>query len=125
MKNEKSELPVTATGAAMATRKPLSRRFTMLALSLTGLMFGIDGLLKIHHRSCGGSLDGLRDVFVAATDYSPVAIFDQDAPELCPQVDQVLPVKHKALWEDIGALYSSEFFKPKAAEYLGGAVRIP
>lgn len=77
----------------------------MLALSLTGLLFGVDGFLKLH---------GLRDVLVAA-----VTLFDQDAPELCPQVAPVLPVKHKALWEDIGALYSSESCKPKAAEYLG------
>ncbi|KZT27859.1 carboxypeptidase S [Neolentinus lepideus HHB14362 ss-1] len=44
---------------------------------------------------------------------------------LCPQSVPLVPEKHGEIWESIGSTYGTEDFVSKAAEYLGGAVRVP
>ena len=44
--------------------------------------------------------------------------------ESCPQVDALVPQANGALWNSLGMAYASNDFKIRAAEWLGGAVRI-
>ncbi|EIM86689.1 carboxypeptidase S [Stereum hirsutum FP-91666 SS1] len=50
--------------------------------------------------------------------------FGQEEP-LCAQVGALYPEKETELYEKLGKWYSTEEFKQKAIEYLGGAVRVP
>ena len=43
----------------------------------------------------------------------------------CPQVSAVFPEKNAELWKSLGESYSSDAFKGRAIEWLGGAVRVP
>ena len=45
--------------------------------------------------------------------------------ESCPQADVLVPQANGALWNSLGALYTSDDFKTRAVDWLGGAVRIP
>ena len=47
------------------------------------------------------------------------------SPSSCLQVEPLVPTKNAALYEDAGKLISTEEFKQRAVEWLGGAVRIP
>ena len=45
--------------------------------------------------------------------------------ESCPQADVLVPQANGALWNSLGALYTSDDFKTRAVDWLGGAVRVP
>jgi hypothetical protein len=47
--------------------------------------------------------------------------------DVCPQVNPLLPASdaNRKLAEELGAAFSNPNFEAVAAEYLGGAVRIP
>ncbi|RDX54257.1 carboxypeptidase S [Lentinus brumalis] len=47
------------------------------------------------------------------------------AEEQCPQVSAVTPDKNNALWTALGETFSTDAFKTRAVEWLGGAVRVP
>ncbi|EJD07406.1 carboxypeptidase S [Fomitiporia mediterranea MF3/22] len=52
--------------------------------------------------------------------------FGIDPPQdLCPQPDELLPEKNRAIWDTFSERLGTEEFKSKAADWLGGAVRIP
>ena len=52
----------------------------------------------------------------------PLVGFEED---YCPQGKILVPRNNRGTWETIGRLLVTEEFKLKAAESLGGAVRIP
>jgi Gly-Xaa carboxypeptidase len=54
----------------------------------------------------------------------PVGTFE-DGVDLCPQVDELVPEKNGVVWESLQQAYSTEEFKARAIDWLGGAVRIP
>ncbi|KAI0251446.1 carboxypeptidase S [Lactifluus subvellereus] len=43
----------------------------------------------------------------------------------CPQSEVIYPDRHAQLWETLGNEYDQDEFTERAAEWLGGAVRIP
>lgn len=45
--------------------------------------------------------------------------------DLCPQADELVPKKNVEIWESLQHAYSTEEFKVRAIDWLGGAVRIP
>lgn len=45
--------------------------------------------------------------------------------DLCPQVGELVPEKNGVVWESLQHVYSTEEFKTRAIDWLGGAVRIP
>lgn len=49
----------------------------------------------------------------------------EDGIDLCPQVDELVPEKNGVIWESLQQAYSTEEFKARAIDWLGGAVRIP
>lgn len=49
----------------------------------------------------------------------------KDGVDLCPQVDEIVPEKNGMIWESLQQAYSTEEFKARAIDWLGGAVRIP
>lgn len=49
----------------------------------------------------------------------------EDAVDLCPQADEIVPEKNGVIWESLQQAYSTEKFKARAIDWLGGAVRIP
>jgi Gly-Xaa carboxypeptidase len=49
----------------------------------------------------------------------------EDGVDLCPQVDEIVPEKNGVIWESLQQVYSTEEFKARAIDWLGGAVRIP
>ncbi|KAG1788203.1 uncharacterized protein HD556DRAFT_1434081 [Suillus plorans] len=49
----------------------------------------------------------------------------ENGVDLCPQVDELVPEKNGVVWESIQHVYSTEEFKTRAIDWLGGAVRIP
>ncbi|KAG1881228.1 hypothetical protein F4604DRAFT_1678821 [Suillus subluteus] len=54
----------------------------------------------------------------------PVGTLD-DGVDLCPQADELVPEKNGVIWESLQLAYSTEEFKARAIDWLGGAVRIP
>jgi Gly-Xaa carboxypeptidase len=54
----------------------------------------------------------------------PIGALKDDA-DLCPQVDELVPEKNRVIWESLQDTYSTEEFKARAVDWLGGAVRIP
>jgi Gly-Xaa carboxypeptidase len=55
----------------------------------------------------------------------PTGNLKEDVTDLCPQVDELVPEKNGAIWENLQDTYSTEEFKARAIDWLGGAVRIP
>ena len=49
----------------------------------------------------------------------------QDYADTCPQADVLVPDKNGELWTGLGQVYGTDAFRSKAAEWLGGAVKIP
>lgn len=49
----------------------------------------------------------------------------KDGVDLCPQADELVPEKNGVIWESLQQTYSTEMFKARAIDWLGGAVRIP
>ncbi|KAG1822231.1 hypothetical protein EV424DRAFT_1321997 [Suillus variegatus] len=49
----------------------------------------------------------------------------ENGVDLCPQVDELVPEKNGVIWESLQNVYSTEEFKTRAIDWLGGAVRIP
>lgn len=49
----------------------------------------------------------------------------ENGVDLCPQVDELVPEKNGVIWESLQLVYSTEEFKARAIDWLGGAVRIP
>jgi Gly-Xaa carboxypeptidase len=49
----------------------------------------------------------------------------EDGVDLCPQVDEIVPEKNGVIWESLQQAYSTQEFKARAIDWLGGAVRIP
>jgi len=48
---------------------------------------------------------------------------DPAAP--CPQVEPIIPTKHSAIWESFLENSTTDEYKTRAIEWLGGAVRVP
>ena len=46
------------------------------------------------------------------------------AEEQCVQATAIVPMKHAELWSSLGDTYGTDAFKSRAAEWLGGAVRV-
>jgi len=44
---------------------------------------------------------------------------------LCPQVNPIAPAKHPAIWESLVERFTTDEYKTRAIEWLGGAVRVP
>jgi Gly-Xaa carboxypeptidase len=44
---------------------------------------------------------------------------------LCPQTDQLTPIKHAKLYEEFGGLIETDSYKQRAIGWLAGAVQIP
>ena len=44
---------------------------------------------------------------------------------LCPQVNPIAPAKHPAIWESLVERSTTDEYKTRAIEWLGGAVRVP
>lgn len=55
--------------------------------------------------------------------------FDKNQPyvidALCPQVDQLKPVKHADLYEQFGSFIDTDSYKRRAIDWLAGAVKVP
>ncbi|KAG2113088.1 uncharacterized protein F5147DRAFT_682674 [Suillus discolor] len=49
----------------------------------------------------------------------------ENGVDLCPQVDELVPEKNGVIWESLQHVYSTDEFKTRAIDWLGGAVRIP
>lgn len=47
------------------------------------------------------------------------------AEEQCAQSTAVVPTRNAELWGSLGDTYSTDAFKSRAVEWLGGAVRVP
>lgn len=47
------------------------------------------------------------------------------AEEQCAQSTAVVPTRNAELWGSLGDTYSTDAFKSRAVERLGGAVRVP
>ncbi|KAI0741917.1 carboxypeptidase S [Daedaleopsis nitida] len=47
------------------------------------------------------------------------------AKKQCPQVSTIVPEKNAELWNSLGDSFSTDAFKARAVEWLGGAVRVP
>ena len=45
--------------------------------------------------------------------------------DLCPQASALYPSENGDLWKTVGGVISSEEFKTRAIDWLGGAVRVP
>jgi hypothetical protein len=45
--------------------------------------------------------------------------------DLCPQADPLVPQTNGVIWRNLNKLYSTKSYPEQAAEWLGGAVRIP
>lgn len=45
--------------------------------------------------------------------------------EICPQSKALFPSKSVEIWKELDEVFKGPDFVPKAAELLGGAVRIP
>ena len=45
--------------------------------------------------------------------------------EICPQSTAIFPSKNVETWKELDKVFNNPEFNPKAAELLGGAVRIP
>ncbi|RPD64399.1 carboxypeptidase S [Lentinus tigrinus ALCF2SS1-7] len=50
---------------------------------------------------------------------------EYNAEAQCPQVSAVTPEKSSELWSSLGETLSTDAFKTRAVEWLGGAVRVP
>ncbi len=112
---EKSDLlpPVTATNPISARKRLTAAvRIRIVLLTFVAAVF-----LHIYARGCDLSFRG------AVCDWNYAGRSAKE--ELCPQVDPLVPSKHKGLWDDVGASFDSLEFKDKAVAWLGGAVRIP
>jgi len=48
-----------------------------------------------------------------------------DPAALCPQVKPITPTKHSAIWESFVEKTTTDEYKTRAIEWLGGAVRVP
>jgi len=48
-----------------------------------------------------------------------------DPAALCPQVKPITPTKHSAIWESFVEKTTTDEYKTRAVEWLGGAVRVP
>ncbi|KLO11595.1 carboxypeptidase S [Schizopora paradoxa] len=45
--------------------------------------------------------------------------------EICPQSDAIFPSRNVEVWKELDKVFNNPDFNPKAAELLGGAVRVP
>ncbi|KAI9453418.1 carboxypeptidase S [Lactarius psammicola] len=45
--------------------------------------------------------------------------------KICPQADALYPDRHARIWEKLGKDFDQDAFTLRAAEWLGGAVRVP
>ncbi|KAJ1311789.1 hypothetical protein OPQ81_010254 [Rhizoctonia solani] len=102
------ELPLTAT-AETVRKSSKSPRLTVLGTLFTGL-------LVLYPISC--ALSNHRPHHTKHV---------MNAGDVCPQVDPLLPASdaNRKLAEELGNVFSNSSFEAVAAEYLGGAVRIP
>lgn len=48
-----------------------------------------------------------------------------NADSLCPQTDQLTPVKHANLYKQFGGIIDTDSYKERAIRWLSGAVQIP
>ncbi|KIJ55318.1 hypothetical protein M422DRAFT_23923 [Sphaerobolus stellatus SS14] len=105
---EKTLLP-TLTRSPSASRAPRSAwNPSLLRVVILAAIFA-----TLH---CTKSKLGYLDLDVVSV---------EDAAKLCPQTEPVRPSAHGSLYEEVGSLLKTEDFKLRAAEWLGGAVRVP
>ncbi|CAE6419504.1 hypothetical protein ACGC1H_001911 [Rhizoctonia solani] len=101
-------------GLELPLTEPVGKSSKNPRLALIGALFA--GLLVLYPISC--SLSSHRPHH--AKDVVNVG-------DVCPQVDPLLPASdaNRKLAEELGAVFGNSSFEAIAAEYLGGAVRIP
>ncbi|KAH8116277.1 hypothetical protein DFH11DRAFT_1199323 [Phellopilus nigrolimitatus] len=120
-----AEVPRSRVHGASPRRKKISTlaRAVLLCLCLAGLLVSSNSLLGSYKRAGGVSVDSLWSALEGA------AVFNHAGPShteaLCPQVEQLLPERNKALWDAVGDQFGTDAFKEKAVDWLGGAVRVP
>src|SRR5882757_10055106 len=51
--------------------------------------------------------------------------YPEHSNSLCPQAAELLPQKNRDIWLHQKDTFSTDVFKARAVEWLGGAVRIP
>jgi len=85
-----------------------SRRKRTKALAI-GLCLGLLGT--------GGCVGGTIAPGLSVSKPHPTA--------LCPQVNPIAPTKHSAIWESFVERTTTDEYKTRAIEWLGGAVRVP
>lgn len=114
MEKSDSLPPVGAANAPPTSRRGLSAvaRIRIVLLTVVATI-----LIHIYARGCDLSFQGA----VCAWNY----VGRSAKEDLCPQVEPLVPSKHKGLWDSVGASYDSPEFKDKAVAWLGGAVRVP
>ncbi|EJD07407.1 carboxypeptidase S [Fomitiporia mediterranea MF3/22] len=117
-------LPSAASSAydsdANRRRKNLGRA-VLLCTGLVGLLVGFKGLLRLHGHVCGGNVNGIWD----ALDQTGILDISKQAQDLCPQADELSPVRNKAVWDAFNSQLSTDEFKTKAINWLSGSVKIP
>jgi Gly-Xaa carboxypeptidase len=104
---EKTELLPTTVTHLGGRATPWSRLLTLLSFASLAALWGT---FHIYTGPFTGTLGGK-------------GTHASDA--LCPQVDQLMPVKHADLYEQLGSLIGTESYKQRAIDWLAGAVRIP
>lgn len=110
MSGKKSDLAVLPSSVKLTkfNRPPANKRAKTLVI---GLCLGALG--------AGGFI--LRTILPTLPfTESPVRV----ANGVCPQAKPITPVKHSAIWESLVERSTSDEFKERAIEWLGGAVRI-
>ena len=109
----------------LRTRK--LRRTAIFSAAFIGLLYSVNLALHIHKHGCNGK--GSIGAFWTAVDGSvpheqDLSRFSYGSQAVCPQEEQLLPERNKELWESIGTQIETDDFKAKAAEWLGGAVKV-
>ena len=93
---------------------------SVLLLGLLGLVslagwYSIDDAI-LGYRSL------LKDVTTLISFEAPIPV---PTEPLCPQSDELVPVKNGAVWDAMDALLHTENFKETAVAWLSGAIKIP
>ncbi|KAG8683469.1 hypothetical protein FRC11_013534 [Ceratobasidium sp. 423] len=110
-KNTKQELelPLTVTTEPVVRKSPKNPRLALIGALFAGLLvlYPISYSVSSHRPHHTKDVVSTRDV--------------------CPQVDPLLPASdvNRKLAEELNTVFGDSGFEAAAAEYLGGAVRIP
>ncbi|KAH9849891.1 carboxypeptidase S [Lenzites betulinus] len=115
-----THLPFNAEQGTRRASK--SKRFiAFISCSVLGLSLFYFFARSPHLRACGSAArEGVEQLLPASwrNDAS-------DAGAVCPQTSAIAPLKNGAFLDTLEAEFSTEDFKLKAYESLGGAIRVP